>query len=157
MGVTFLCLYTILAGLAQKKFRRDSILFLLFGMFGVFSWLLNGTLYARPKILIPFLPLVILHCVRYLGNTGLFAPEAAAQNEAAHNMSEGRSDRCALPLFPFAVIFPVGLLWLSQEQVPWILTEAGILFLLVLCPGLTAAGSVRLKHGTALRKTPLPS
>ncbi len=132
MGVTFLCLYTILAGLAQKKFRRDSILFLLFGMFGVFSWLLNGTLYARPKILIPFLPLVILHCVRYLGNTGLFAPEAAAQNEAAHNMSEGRSDRCALPLFPFAVIFPVGLLWLSQEQVPWILTEAGILFLLVL-------------------------
>ena len=53
MGVTFLCLYAILAGLSLKKFRIDSILFLLFGVFGVFSWLLNGTLYARPKILIP--------------------------------------------------------------------------------------------------------
>ena len=30
------------------------------------------------------------------------------------------------------MIFPVGLLWFSQEQFPWILTEAGILFLLVL-------------------------
>jgi len=103
LGVTFLCLYTILAGLAQKKFRKDSLLFLLFGIFGVFSWLLNGTLYARPKILIPFLPLVILHCVRYLRDIGFFAPKTAQ-----HNISGESSDRCTLPLFPFAVIFPVG-------------------------------------------------
>lgn len=127
LGVTFLCLYTILAGLAQKKFRKDSLLFLLFGIFGVFSWLLNGTLYARPKILIPFLPLVILHCVRYLRDIGFFAPKTAQ-----HNISGESSDRCTLPLFPFAVIFPVGLLWFSQEQFPWILAEAGTLFLLVL-------------------------
>lgn len=109
MGLTFLCLYAVLAGLTQKKFRKDSILFLLFGLFGIFSWLLNGTLYARPKILIPFMPLVILHCVRYLQ---VYSP--------------------APPLFPFAVIFPVGLLWFSQEQFPWIMAEAGILFFIVL-------------------------
>ena len=65
MGLSFVCLYAILAGLIRKGFRRDSFLFLLLGIFGVFSWILNGTLYARPKILIPFMPLVVLHCVRY--------------------------------------------------------------------------------------------
>lgn len=129
MGVTFVCLYTILAGLAQKKYRKDSILFLLFGIFGVFSWLLNGTLYARPKILIPFLPLVILLCVRYLRDSGFFTPLGA---ESTTPVSRDKSERVPLPLFPFAVIFPAGLLWFSQEQFPWILTEAVILFLLVL-------------------------
>lgn len=116
MGVTFLCLYAILAGLSLKKFRIDSILFLLFGVFGVFSWLLNGTLYARPKILIPFLPFVILLCVRYLKDAALPALQKARP----------------LPLYPFAVILPVGLLWFSQKQFPWILAEAAILFLIVL-------------------------
>lgn len=110
MGLTFVCLYALLAELTRKKYRVDSILFLLFGMFGVFSWLLNGTLYARPKILIPFMPLVILHCVRYLRDTKTLVP----------------------PLFPFAVIIPVGLLWFSQEQFPWIMAEVVILLTLVL-------------------------
>ena len=137
MGVTFLCLYAILAGLSLKKFRRDSILFLLFGAFGVFSWLLNGTLYARPKILIPFLPLIILLCVRYLKEPVLPALQAAG-NYAATGQSgtaaagdEGQDPR-PLPLYPFAVILPVGLFWFSQEQFPWILAETVILFLIVL-------------------------
>lgn len=132
LGVTFLCLYTILAGLAQKKFRKDSILFLLFGIFGVFSWLLNGTLYARPKILIPFLPLVILHCVRYLQDSGVLVSSDAESRMSTSKDKEDKAARRLLPLFPFTVIFPVGLLWFSQEQFPWILTEAVILFLLVL-------------------------
>lgn len=137
MGVTFLCLYTILAGLSLKKFRKDSILFLLFGIFGVFSWLLNGTLYARPKILIPFLPLVILLCVRYLKDPVLPALQAA-RNYAATDRNctaaagDESQDPRPLPLYPFAVILPVGLLWFSQEQFPWILAEAAILFLTVL-------------------------
>ena len=65
LGLTLICFYTILAGLnkknpAKKEFFPDSVLFLSFGLFGIFSYILNGTLYARPKILIPFLPLFIL-------------------------------------------------------------------------------------------------
>lgn len=120
MGLTVVCLYAILAGLAQKKYRMDSILFLLFGMFGIFSWVLNGTLYARPKILIPFMPLVILHCVRYLRDAGVFSRDDEIPK------------RFTLPLYPFAVIFPVGLLWFSQEQFPWIISESVVLFVLVL-------------------------
>ena len=37
MGLTLICFYAILAGLKIKNFRQDSILFLLFGMFGIFS------------------------------------------------------------------------------------------------------------------------
>ena len=127
MGLTFVCLYAILAGLAHKKFRMDSLLFLLFGLFGVFSWLLNGTLYARPKILIPFMPLVILHCVRYLHDAGVLASAGGAEDADA-----GRPSGITLPLFPFAAIFPVGLLWFSQEQFPWIMAEATLLLTLVL-------------------------
>ena len=40
MGLTLICFYAILAGLKIKNFRQDSILFLLFGMFGVRNLLL---------------------------------------------------------------------------------------------------------------------
>lgn len=105
LGLTFICLYAILAGLTQKAFRRNSLLFLLFGLFGIFSWLLNGALYARPKILIPFMPLIILHCARCFQTFKKY------------------------PLWPFAAIFPISLLWFSQEQFPWIIADA----LLLLC------------------------
>ena len=121
MGLTFLCLYPILAGLSRRETRRDSLFFLLAGIFGIFSWLLNGTLYARPKILIPFMPLVILHCVRFLRDTAV-SPQPSL-NEAGSK---------PLPLYPFAVIFPVGLLWFSQKQFPWIMAEAFTLFCIVL-------------------------
>src|SRR5699024_1313733 len=87
------------------------ILFLLFGLFGIFSYILNGTLYTRPKILIPFMPLVILHCLR-----------------VTRQMYADRLSR--LPLWPFAVLIPVSLLWFSQPQFPWIMAELGILFCL---------------------------
>lgn len=107
MGLTFICFYTILAGFCYREFRRDSLLFLLMGTFGIFSYLLNGTLYARPKILVPFVPLLILHCVRFL-------------------QKERQAQR--FPLWPFAVMFPIGLLWFSQEQFFWIITELILLF-----------------------------
>ena len=119
MGLTLICFYAVLAGLKVKTFRPGSILFLLFGMFGVFSYLLNGTLYARPKILIPFMPLVILHCVQLLemyrsGGTDL--------------KQKGQT----VPLWSFAVMLPVSLLWFSQVQFPWIMLELGLLFCLCL-------------------------
>ena len=133
MGLTLICFYAILAGLKIKNFRQDSILFLLFGMFGIFSYILNGTLYTRPKILIPFMPLVILHCVRYA--------EICRKTEAPVPVpeSDSRSPKHVRiygaqvpPLWPFAVMLPVSLLWFSQEQFPWILLDLAILFCLCL-------------------------
>lgn len=109
MGLTFVCLYSILAGLRIKKMRSDSVLFLLFGLFGVCSWILNAALYARPKILIPFMPLVVLHCMRFL----------------RLQMDEGNT--CRPPLAPFLFMIPVGLLWFSQKQYPWIIADVLIL------------------------------
>ena len=133
MGLTLICFYAILAGLKIKNFRKDSILFLMFGMFGIFSYVLNGTLYTRPKILIPFMPLVILHCVRYA--------EICRKTEAPVPVpeSDSRSPKQVRiygaqvpPLWPFAVMLPVSLLWFSQEQFPWILLDLAILFCLCL-------------------------
>ena len=133
MGLTLVCFYAILAGLKVRTLRPDSILFLLFGMFGVFSYLLNGTLYARPKILIPFMPLVILHCVRLL------------EMYRSGGTDQPRKRR-AVPLWPFAVMLPVSLLWFSQVQFPWIMLELGILFCLCLASRLWG------KYGSAARR-----
>ena len=127
LGLTLICFYTILAGLnkknpVKKEFFPDSVLFLSFGLFGIFSYILNGTLYARPKILIPFLPLFILHCVRYLKSA----------HEETYSKKHAEKPVEMYPLYPFAVMLPIGLLWFSQVQFPWILIELGILFLFCL-------------------------
>lgn len=114
IGLSFVCFYAILAGLTKKGYRRDSLLFLFFGLFGFFSWVLNGTLYARPKILIPFMPIVIVHCVRYWQEISCAQPMER------------------LPIRPFAVVIPVGLLWFCQPQFPWIMAEATLLLILCL-------------------------
>lgn len=141
MGLTLICFYSILAGLQIRKIRKDSILFLLSGMFGILSYILNATLYARPKILIPFMPLAILHCVRVIklysthetvpGRTGSTFP-----------VESGLSRLKVPPLWPFAAMLPVSLLWFSQEQFPWIMAELGILFCLCVFARLKA--SIRL-------------
>ncbi len=64
MGLTAVCLYAVFFGLGIKELRRDSLCILFVCGFAVAAWLLNGTLYARSKILMPFVPLVVLHCVR---------------------------------------------------------------------------------------------
>ena len=133
MGLTLICFYAILAGLKVKNFRQDSILFLLFGMFGIFSYILNGTLYTRPKILIPFMPLVILHCVRYAEICRKTAGPVRVPEPDSRSSKQARIYGAQVPpLWPFAVMLPVSLLWFSQEQFPWILLELAILFCLCL-------------------------
>ena len=66
MGMTVLCLYLLLSGLANQKYRKNSLCMLLVISLGWSAYLLNGTLYARGKIMVPFLPLLVLHCVRIL-------------------------------------------------------------------------------------------
>lgn len=117
MGLSMICFYAILIGLIHRRLRRDSILFLLLGLFGIFSWVLNGTLYTRPKILIPFMPLLVLHCIRCI------------------TLRMRLRIRCQipLPLWPFVLMIPMGILWTlnSQPQGPWALLETA--FLLLLC------------------------
>lgn len=133
MGLTLICFYAILAGLKIKNFRQDSILFLLFGMFGIFSYILNGTLYTRPKILIPFMPLVILHCVRYAEICRKTAGPVRVPEPDSRFPEQARIYGVQVPpLWPFAVMLPVSLLWFSQEQFPWILLDLAILFCLCL-------------------------
>lgn len=65
-GTSIICLYTLLLSLKNKLTRPFSLtLFLCFFM-NIFSYLFNATLYVRGKILIPFLPLIILVCVTTL-------------------------------------------------------------------------------------------
>ena len=68
LGLTMLALYLIFLGLGLKKYRRDSLIFLILMVWGGASYLLNATLYARAKILIPFLPLLLLHGARLLAD-----------------------------------------------------------------------------------------
>ncbi len=64
MGLTLLVLYLLFAGLRKKEYRADSLFYLLLISCGIGAWLLNGTLYARGKILVPFVPLFLLHGMR---------------------------------------------------------------------------------------------
>lgn len=59
-GLTILCLYTLLLSIRRKKTRVFASLLFSFLFFHVFYWILNGTLYIRPKSLIPFVPLLLL-------------------------------------------------------------------------------------------------
>lgn len=66
MGLTLFALYALLAGLIVRRLRVRSIVLLTAVLLPVVSWILNGTLYARAKILMPLLPLVILQMAELL-------------------------------------------------------------------------------------------
>ncbi|MEE0435966.1 MAG: YfhO family protein [Peptococcaceae bacterium] len=108
MGLTLLALYALLVGLTQRKTRADSVLLLAMGLFPLASYVLNGTLYARPKSLIPFMPLVILLVVSVLC-------DLLRQRKA--------------PLWPFAILLAMVWLWHDARVGAWLLGE----WLLLLC------------------------
>ena len=61
MGLTLFALYALLAGLTVRgALRKRSVMLLIAVLLPAVSWILNGTLYARAKILMPLLPLAIL-------------------------------------------------------------------------------------------------
>lgn len=57
-------LCNVISGLQQNKKLAFALLILCFSQ--LCCWLLNGTLYLRPKALIPFLPLFLLLTARTL-------------------------------------------------------------------------------------------
>lgn len=65
-GVSLTALYTLFLGIRRKDTRRLSVILFLCMTVNLVSYLLNGTLYVRGKILIPFLPLILLLCTQIL-------------------------------------------------------------------------------------------
>lgn len=65
-GLTVVCGYALLASIFRKKTRPLALTIFLCFFLNICSYLLNGTLYVRSKIFIPFLPLVILLSVMEL-------------------------------------------------------------------------------------------
>ena len=59
-GMTLLCLYCLLVSLRERGRRFISLCLLAAMLFPAVSLVLNGFLYARAKILIPFVPLLVL-------------------------------------------------------------------------------------------------
>ena len=112
MGLTAICLYLLLLGLCHKKYRTESIMLLFVSFCGAAAWILNGTLYARAKILIPFVPLVVLQCAKLL--------------------NELRMEKTyleALALFDCSCML---VLFRSKNTFPWIAADLGILLFVVL-------------------------
>ena len=112
MGLTAVSLYALFLGVAVKRLRADSVCYICVAGFQVVSWILNGTLYARSKILIPFMPLVLLHCVRTLGG-----------------LAEIRR------VWRFAAFVPLlgtVLCSKSRERMQWLAADAALLFLVIL-------------------------
>lgn len=66
MGLTLISLYCLLTALAQRKTRFFAICMLAIVTIPAFSLLLNGLLYARGKILTPFLLPILLLCAQVL-------------------------------------------------------------------------------------------
>lgn len=58
-GLTLFCLYALFLCIREKRTRKLAIAIFCLLFFDVFYWILNATLYVRPKCLIPFLPLIL--------------------------------------------------------------------------------------------------
>lgn len=105
-GLTFLSLILLCIAIFHKKTRIIAITLLCIIIFPIFAYLLNGTLYVRYKILIPFLPLII-----YV---------------MAQTLHDWKAGIIHLPkIFPLLFIF-LFLLWYKQ---PWILFDMSLCIL----------------------------
>ena len=68
LGLTFVSLLALIGGLFMKKrsLRFLSLACLVVGIIPIFMFALNGTLYIRSKVLIPFLPLYFLLLAQFM-------------------------------------------------------------------------------------------
>lgn len=66
LGLTLIALFLLLLTLCRKKARLLAAAILFTMVFGLVPLVLNGFLYNRAKILMPFLPLVLLLCMETL-------------------------------------------------------------------------------------------
>ena len=90
----------------------ESIMLLFVSFCGAAAWILNGTLYARAKILIPFVPLVVLQCAKLL--------------------NELRMEKITWKLWPCLIAAACLFFFRSKNTFPWIAADLGILLFVVL-------------------------
>ncbi|MDO4277111.1 MAG: YfhO family protein [Eubacteriales bacterium] len=106
-GLTILCLYTLFLSIRRKKTRAFALILFCFLFFDIFYWILNGTLYVRPKSLIPFVPLIL-----YLAAVTL---EELWQNKINHSL--GLALLCLVPVVIQSVFCPSALTTLTFADV----------------------------------------
>lgn len=116
MGLTIICLYSLLLGLAWKKYRADSIFLFIMSTSYIASWILNGTLYTRPKILIPFMPLVILLTTRIFSDL---------HKDSTKKLLFKRK------LWPCLILFVALPILSSHKNVKWVAADIAILTLVI--------------------------
>lgn len=58
-GLTVFCLYALFLSIRREGTRKLAAVVFCLLFFDIFYWILNGTLYVRPKSLIPFVPLIL--------------------------------------------------------------------------------------------------
>lgn len=80
---------------------------------GLAAWILNGTLYARAKILIPFVPLIILICTELL--------------------QELKMRTVTWKLWPCLFLFPTLISKWGSRNFYWIALDICLLVLVILC------------------------
>ena len=108
MGLTVICLYLLLLGLMIREYRWQSALLLLGSLFGMAPYILNATLYARGKILVPFVPVVLLYCMKIFQKI--------------------RSGKVRWKFWMFLVFAGVIVFQWGQAWFWWVLLDTGILF-----------------------------
>ena len=132
LGVTLIVLYLVILGVAIRKYRAISLTFLLLFLWGGISYLLNATLYARAKILMPFLPLLLLHCALIL--------------------SDLKNGRERWQLWPFPLLFAVIFRYLHKSY--WTLVLTDFIFLLAVVLLAMAVSEERAEASEGV--TPMP-
>ncbi len=112
LGLTLLCLYLLVLGLRLREVRWQCALLLAGSLFGVASYVLNATLYARGKILMPFVPVVIYYCMKVF--------QKIRQGETQWR------------LWPFLIFAIVMLTQRKQAWFTWVALDGAVLLVIVL-------------------------
>lgn len=95
-GLTLVCLYALFLSMRKKETRKPATALFCFLFFNIFYWILNGTLYVRPKSLIPFSPILLFL-------TGKVLMELW-ENQLTHSIP--LCFLCMIPVFVQAVFCP---------------------------------------------------
>lgn len=131
-GLTLICLYALFLSIRKKETRKPAAALFFFLFFNIFYWILNGTLYVRPKSLIPFFPLLLFLTAKVLMELW--------ENRIAHSMP--LCFLCMIPVFVQAVFCP-------SENTSLTFLDAFLLLIFV------AFGVFFHKRGISCRRTGL--
>ncbi|MDL2276650.1 YfhO family protein [Breznakia sp. OttesenSCG-928-G09] len=124
MGLSLISWIALSFGLRDKKIRGLSISLLICMLFGLICYVLNGTLYIREKVFIPFIPLVLYVTAYVLQHIKW---DAKAWMYPALGIA-------LLPLlnFRFLVVWIVELVFISITIILYMKTKKSMVYLLIL-------------------------